>query len=166
MAAHAKPNACWLKSGQAVLRKPRWATLTAQGARPQRPLWASTSTKNPAYPDTVYVSSLIGPDTITTLPEATMAAFEDHGTLAATVTRDVDDAQATIERLAEVGVDLRQVAGVLEVEGVDAFARSYDELLALLRARAERRAWHERVEARPSRRGAARGADAAGAGRP
>jgi transaldolase len=137
MAAHAKPNACWLKSGQAVLRKPRWATLTAQGARPQRPLWASTSTKNPAYPDTVYVSSLIGPDTITTLPEATIAAFEDHGTLATNLTHGVQDAQATLERLAAVGVDLRQVAGLLEAEGVAAFANSYDRLLALLQTRPE-----------------------------
>jgi transaldolase len=64
---------------------PRWAALAARGARTQRPLWASTSAKNPAYPDTVYVDSLIGPDTITTLPEPTIAAFEDHGTLATTI---------------------------------------------------------------------------------
>jgi transaldolase len=76
-----------------------WQALAARGARPQRPLWASTSTKNPAYPDTVYVDNLIGPDTITTLPEATIAAFRDHGTLAATITHGVQDAQATLERL-------------------------------------------------------------------
>ena len=116
---------------------PRWAALAARGARPQRPLWASTSTKNPAYPDTVYVDSLIGPDTITTLPEPTIAAFEDHGTLATTITRGVRDAQATLERLAAVGIDLRQTAEVLEAEGVAAFANSYDELLALLKARAD-----------------------------
>ena len=103
--------------------------------RPQRPLWASTSTKNPAYPDTVYVDSLIGPDT--TLPEPTTAAFEDHGTLATTITRGVQDAQVTLERLAAVGIDLRQTADVLEAEGVAAFANSYDELLALLQARAD-----------------------------
>jgi transaldolase len=115
---------------------PRWEALAARGARPQRPLWASTSTKNPAYPDTVYVDGLIGPDTITTLPETTIAAFEDHGTLATTITRGVEDAQATLERLGEVGVDLGEVARVLEAEGVAAFARSYDGLLSLLQAKA------------------------------
>ena len=102
----------------------------------QRPLWASTSTKNPAYPDTLYVDGLIGPDTITTLPEDTIAAFEDHGTLAETLTQGAEDAKATLERLAAVGVDLRQVAQVLEAEGVAAFAKSYDGLLSLLQARA------------------------------
>jgi transaldolase len=115
---------------------PRWQALAARGARPQRPLWASTSTKNPAYPDTVYVDGLIGPDTVTTLPEATIAAFEDHGTLAATLTQGVQDAQATLERLAAAGIDLDEVAGVLEAEGVAAFASSYDGLLSLLQARA------------------------------
>ena len=114
---------------------PRWQALATRGARPQRLLWASTSTKNPAYPDTMYVDSLIGPDTITTLPEATVAAFEDHGTLATTITQDVEDAQATLDRLAVVGVDLRHVARVLEDGGVAAFADSYDRLLALLQAR-------------------------------
>jgi transaldolase len=115
---------------------PRWRALAARGARPQRPLWASTSTKNPAYPDTLYVDGLIGPDTVTTLPEATIAAFEDHGTLAATLTHGVQDAQATLDRLAAVGIDLPQVAQVLEAEGVAAFAKSYDGLLSLLQAKA------------------------------
>ena len=115
---------------------PRWESLAARGARLQRPLWASTSTKNPAYPDTLYVDNLIGADTVTTLPEATIAAFEDHGTLAATITQDVEDAQADLEGLAQVGVDIDEVARVLEVEGVAAFAKSYDRLLSLLRARA------------------------------
>jgi transaldolase len=114
---------------------PRWQALAARGARPQRLLWASTSTKDPAYPDTVYVDNLIGPDTITTLPETTIAAFQDHGTLATTITQDVEDAHATMDRLAAVGIDPRAVARVLEDEGVAAFANSYDELLALLRAR-------------------------------
>jgi transaldolase len=116
---------------------PRWAALAARGARPQRPLWASTSTKNPAYPDTLYVDSLIGPDTVTTLPEATIAAFEDHGTLAATITHRVQDAQATLDRLGAVGIHLDEVAGVLEAEGLAAFAGSYQGLLALLQARAD-----------------------------
>jgi len=115
---------------------PRWQALAARGARVQRPLWASTSTKNPAYPDTVYVDGLIGPDTITTLPEPTIAAFEDHGTLAATITQGLEDAEATLERLAEVGIDLGEVARVLEAEGVAAFAKSYDGLLSLLQTRA------------------------------
>ena len=115
---------------------PRWRALAARGARPQRPLWASTSTKNPAYPDTVYVDGLIGPDTVTTLPEATIAAFEDHGTLAATLALGVQDAQATLDRLTAAGIDLDEVAGVLEAEGVAAFAGSYDGLLSLLRAKA------------------------------
>jgi transaldolase len=114
---------------------PRWRALAARGARVQRPLWASTSTKDPVYPDTVYVDSLIGPDTITTLPETTMAAFEDHGTLATTITQDVDEARAALERLAAVGIDPGDVARALEDEGVAAFADSYDGLLALLRAR-------------------------------
>jgi transaldolase len=114
---------------------PRWQALAARGARPQRLLWASTSAKDPAYPDTVYVDSLIGPDTITTLPEATIAAFEDHGTLAATLPDGVPDAHASLQRLAAVGVRLPEVAAVLEAEGVAAFAKSYDELLSLLRSR-------------------------------
>jgi transaldolase len=113
----------------------RWQALAARGARLQRPLWASTSTKNPAYPDTIYVDGLIGPDTITTLPEATIAAFEDHGTPASTITQGVQDAQTTLERLAEVGIDLPEVAHVLETEGVAAFAKSYDALLSLLQTR-------------------------------
>jgi transaldolase len=115
---------------------PRWRALAARGARPQRPLWASTSTKNPAYPDTVYIDGPIGPDTVTTLPEATIAAFEDHGTLAATLTLGVQDAQATLDRLTAAGIDLDEVAGVLEAEGVAAFAGSYDGLLSLLQAKA------------------------------
>jgi transaldolase len=116
---------------------PRWEALAARGARPQRPLWASTSTKNPAYPDTVYVDGLIGPDTITTLPESTIAAFEDHGTLDATITQGLEDAEATLDRLAAAGIDRQDVARVLEAEGVATFAKSYDDLLSLLQARAD-----------------------------
>ncbi len=83
----------------------------------------------------MYVDDLIGRDTITTLPEATIAAFEDHGTLATTLTQGVEEAQATLERLAEVGIDLREVAGVLEAEGVAAFAKSYHGLLSLLQTK-------------------------------
>jgi transaldolase len=115
---------------------PRWEALAARGARVQRPLWASTSTKNPSYPDTLYVDNLIGPDTINTLPEQTIAAFEDHGTLARTVDAGVDDAEEVFDQLARVGVDMDTVGRVLEDEGVASFNKSYDRLLAALAAKA------------------------------
>jgi transaldolase len=111
---------------------PRWDALAARGARPQRPLWASTSTKNPEYPDLLYVDNLIGPDTVNTLPEPTIDAFLDHGTLARTVDADPDGARQVLDRVAEVGVDMDDVAAVLEDEGVAAFARSYDQLIQVL----------------------------------
>jgi transaldolase len=113
---------------------PRWQALEQQGARLQRPLWASTSTKNPAYPDTLYVDSLIGPDSVNTLPDATLVAFEDHGSVARTI--DADPAAAT-ERWAALAalVDLDDVARVLEAEGVTAFEKSFDELLGVLERR-------------------------------
>ena len=115
----------------------RWEALAARGARLQRPLWASTSTKNPAYPDTLYVDNLIGPDTVNTLPEATLEAFEDHGTVARTIDVGLDAAGETMEGLAGIGVDLGEVAEVLEAEGVASFAKSFDELLETLARRAE-----------------------------
>jgi transaldolase len=114
----------------------RWEALAARGANLQRPLWASTSTKNPAYPDTRYVDELIGPDTVNTMPEATIAAFEDHGTLAATVDRDLEATRRVIDDLAGVGVDMAEVSHTLESEGVAAFAKSYDELMAVLEEKA------------------------------
>ena len=114
---------------------PRWEALAARGARVQRPLWASTSTKNPAYSDTVYVDSLIGPDTINTLPEATIAAFEDHGTVAAALETGVEEAERTLERLEAVGVSMTDVGRTLEDEGVAAFSKSVEELLARLDAK-------------------------------
>jgi transaldolase len=114
---------------------PRWEALTARGARVQRPLWASTSTKNPAYPDTLYVDSLIGPDTINTLPEATIAAFEDHGTLAPTIDADVEEAERTLERLEAIGVSMADVGRTLEDEGVASFTKSFDDLVATLEAK-------------------------------
>ncbi|HET7487349.1 MAG TPA: transaldolase [Acidimicrobiales bacterium] len=115
---------------------PRWEALRDRGACVQRPLWASTSTKNPAYPDLLYVDQLIGPDTVNTLPDATLDAFADHGTLARTIDTDVDGARRTLEALAEVGVDMDDVAKVLEDEGVAAFAKSYDEVLQRLHDKA------------------------------
>lgn len=110
----------------------RFAALAARGARLQRPLWASTSAKNPSYPDLLYVDSLIGPDTVDTMPPATIDAFADHGVVARTVDTDLDGARATIDRLAEVGVDLADVTEQLEVEGVASFAKSFDELIERL----------------------------------
>ncbi len=111
---------------------PRWDALAARGANVQRPLWASTSTKNPAYPDLLYVDSLIGPDTVNTMPDATVEAFLDHGQLARTVDHDLDGARAHLERLAEVGVDMADVARVLEDEGVASFSKSFEQLLQAL----------------------------------
>jgi transaldolase len=114
---------------------PRWQALADQGARVQRPLWASTSTKNKAYPDTLYVDELIGPDTVNTLPDATIEAFADHGTLARRVDADLDAADAAWQGLADVGVDMDDVAAVLEREGVSSFEKSFDELLTTLEAK-------------------------------
>jgi transaldolase len=110
----------------------RWEALAARGAKVQRPLWASTSTKNPAYPDTLYVDELIGPDTVNTLPDATIEAFADHGTLARRVDADVDEAEAVWKGLAAAGVDMDDVAATLESEGVASFQKSFDELLDAL----------------------------------
>jgi len=116
---------------------PRWDALAARGARKQRPLWASTSTKNPAYPDTLYVDALIGPDTVNTIPDATLEAFDDHGTVARTIDTGVDDARAVLDGLAAVGVDLADATRVLEDEGVAAFSKSFDELIGVLQTKAE-----------------------------
>ncbi len=110
----------------------RWEALRAKGARVQRPLWASTSTKNPAYPDLLYVDNLIGPATVNTMPEDTLRAFEDHGTLKRTVDADPDDAVGVLDRLREVGIDMEDVEQTLEDEGVHSFAKSFDELLQSL----------------------------------
>jgi len=111
---------------------PRFQALAARGARVQRPLWASTSTKNPAYPDLLYVDGLIGSNTVDTMPPATVEAFLDHGTVARTVDQDMDGARAVLGGLAEVGVPLEEVTSLLETEGVAAFAKSFDELIESL----------------------------------
>jgi transaldolase len=114
----------------------RWEALAAKGAHPQRPLWASTSTKNPAYPDLLYVDNLIGPDTVNTMPDATVAAFADHGTVARTIDTAVEQAAADLERLEAVGVNMEDVARVLEEEGVASFSKSWDELMQSLNDKA------------------------------
>jgi transaldolase len=114
----------------------RWEALSDQGARVQRPLWASTSTKNPAYPDTLYVDSLIGPDTINTMPDATIDAFERRGTVACTINKNLDEAHQVMDDLAKVGVDMAEVGRTLEEEGVASFAKSFDELMGTLTEKA------------------------------
>jgi len=115
----------------------RWEFLAGKGASPQRCLWASTSTKNPAYPDTYYVDNLIGPMTVNTMPEDTIEAFADHGTASPTLEQGLDEAHRTFERFAEAGVDYDDVVETLEREGVEKFAESFRELLDGLRAKSE-----------------------------
>jgi transaldolase len=109
-----------------------FAPLSARGAKVQRPLWASTSTKNPAYRDVIYVEELIGPDTVNTLPVATLEAFRDHGEPRASLLEDVAGADRVFAELATVGVDIDAVTTELQVEGVAAFAKSFDQLLGAL----------------------------------
>ena len=101
----------------------------------QRPLWASTSTKNPLYPDTLYVDSLIGPDTVNTLPESTLQAFEDHGTLARMIDVEIAAAEHDMRALARTGVDLDDVGRTLEREGIAAFQASFTHVLETLSAK-------------------------------
>jgi transaldolase/glucose-6-phosphate isomerase len=108
----------------------RWQRLAARGARVQRPLWASTSTKNPHYPDTLYVDGLIGPHTVNTVPPATLDFFRDHGTVALTLEAGLDEARADLVRLAELGVDLEVLTQKLQDDGVAAFGKSFDALMA------------------------------------
>ena len=116
---------------------PRWDALVARGARPQRPLWASTSTKNPDYPDTLYVDSLIGPLTVNTIPEKTLDDFDDHGTLARTVDADLAGAHAVLDAFADLGLSLADVTTQLEDEGVASFSKSFDDLLDSLAEKAK-----------------------------
>ena len=113
----------------------RWDVLAGKGARTQRCLWASTSTKNPEYRDVLYVEELIGPETVNTMPEETILAFQDHGELALTLERDLDEAKRVFERIAEAGVDYDDVVAVLEQEGVQKFSDSFAELLDGVRAK-------------------------------
>ncbi|HXF97055.1 MAG TPA: transaldolase [Gaiellaceae bacterium] len=113
----------------------RWEALAARGARPQRCLWASTSTKNPAYRDVLYVEELIGPETVSTMPPETIAAFQDHGVVRDTLTEGIAEARALFEELAAAGVDYEDVVRTLEREGVDKFAASFSELLDGIRAK-------------------------------
>ncbi len=112
----------------------RWERLAARGAIPQYCLWASTSTKNPEYRDVMYVEELIGPDTVNTMPEDTIQAFQDHGRIEPTLDQGLDDAKAVLDALAEAGVDYDDVTETLEREGVKKFSDSFDDLLEGIRA--------------------------------
>lgn len=113
-----------------------WKALAAKGARVQRPLWASTGTKNPAYPDLLYVENLVGPDTVNTLPEKTLEALLDHGRdLGDTVLEGVDEARGTLDDLKELGIDVEVLGEKLQGEGVVLFEKSYDELLGVVEER-------------------------------
>src|SRR5438105_4041887 len=107
----------------------RWDPLAAKGATRQRCLWASTSTKNPEYPDVLYVEGLIGPQTVDTMPEETIQAFQDHGKVAETLTQDVDAARKLFDDLRAAGIDYDDVVRVLEEEGVQKFSDSFEELM-------------------------------------
>ncbi|HTO91944.1 MAG TPA: transaldolase [Candidatus Sulfotelmatobacter sp.] len=118
-----------------VFASPRFATLDAQGARVQRPLWASTSTKNPAYRDVLYVEELIGADTVNTMPPQTLAAFNEHGVVESRIEHDLEGARELFQRLPALGVPIDALIGQLEPEGVAAFVKSYESLLETLESR-------------------------------
>ncbi|MHB1296785.1 MAG: transaldolase [Anaerolineae bacterium] len=122
---------------QSLFGDKRWARLAEKGARVQRPLWASTSTKNPAYPDTLYVDNLIGPHTVNTMPPETIKAVLDHGHVARTIDQGVPEAARHLEHLQEVGVDLDAILKRLLDDGVDAFAQSYASLLHSIQTKAD-----------------------------
>jgi transaldolase len=121
---------------QRICSNPRWEALAARGARVQRPLWASTSAKNPAYPDTLYVDTLIGPHTVNTTPPQTLIALMDHGQLAETITQDVAGARALMAELAAAGVDLDAVTADLLRDGLNAFSDAFGQLLNGLQTKA------------------------------
>ena len=113
----------------------RWQALADVGATTQRPLWASTSTKNPAYRDVMYVEELIGPETVNTMPLETVSAFQDHGNVALTIEQGIDEAKRVFEELEAAGVDYDDVTATVEREGVEKFSDSFEELLAGIRAK-------------------------------
>ncbi len=118
------------KKYQEIFSTPRWQALAAKGAQTQRVLWASTSTKNPNYRDVVYVEELIGPDTVNTMPPATVEAFRDHGKLRNSLTEDVPGAKKTMDDLERAGISMKEVTDRLTQEGVKLFADAFDKLLA------------------------------------
>ena len=118
------------KSYQRIFSGARWQALAAKGAQTQRVLWASTSTKNPNYRDVIYVEELIGPDTVNTMPPATIDAFRDHGKLRNSLTEDVAGAQKVMDDLAHSGISMKEVTDKLTEDGVKQFADAFEKLLA------------------------------------
>jgi transaldolase len=116
----------------------RWERLASAGARVQRPLWASTSTKSPAYRDVIYVEELIGPHTVNTMPLNTVEAFADHGVARRTVDQDVEAAHQDLRTLAELGIDMDAVTDQLQREGVDKFIKSFRELIGSVESKLAR----------------------------
>jgi transaldolase/glucose-6-phosphate isomerase len=145
------------ESFQQLFSGPRWEKLRKAGARTQRCLWASTSTKDPRYPDTYYVEELIGPDTVDTIPPATLAAFREHGEVRRSLDENVELAKRQLKQLGDVGVDLDQVTRELEVEGVETFTKSFESLVDTLRRESQKikagkgpRQWHSLGELQPA----------------
>ena len=130
--ANAKLAYAWF---QEFIASDRWQALAAKGAMPQRLLWASTGTKNPDYSDVLYLDTLIGPDTVNTVPPKTLDAFRDHGTAAATLTQDVDGARHVLAEAARLGLDLDGVTDGLVSEGVASFSKAFDDLLGAIGAK-------------------------------
>ncbi|MFZ1156607.1 MAG: transaldolase [Candidatus Sulfotelmatobacter sp.] len=125
---------------QKIFSGPRWQALAAKGAQTQRVLWASTSTKNPAYRDVLYAEELIGPDTVDTMPPATIDAFRDHGRVRNSLTEDVPAAQKTMDDLAKAGISIKEVTDKLTDDGVKLFADAFDKLLAAVAKKTQRKA--------------------------
>jgi transaldolase / glucose-6-phosphate isomerase len=123
-----------------IFSGPRWHALAKKGAQVQRVLWASTSTKNPAYRDVLYVEEMIGKDTVNTIPPATLDAFRDHGKVRESLTEDIAGAQRTMDTLAKVGISMKQVTDKLTIDGVKLFAEAFDQLLAALEKSSGRQA--------------------------
>ena len=124
---------------QRIFSGPRWAALAAKGAQTQRVLWASTSTKNPNYRDVMYVEELIGPDTVDTMPPATIDAFRDHGKVRNSLTEDVPGAQKVMDDLAKAGVSIKEVTDKLTTDGVKLFADAFNKLLAAVEKNTQRK---------------------------
>lgn len=130
--ANAKLAYAWFRT---LLASERWQALAAKGAMPQRLLWASTGVKDPAYPDTLYVDALVGPNTVTTLPPKTLDAFRDHGAVGPTLTEDIEGARRVLSEAARLGLDLDAVTRGLVEEGITLFAEATDALLGAVDAK-------------------------------
>src|SRR4029077_7406801 len=133
-AAVANAKLAYLRFGE-IVASDRWRKLAEEGATVQRTLWASTGTKNPAYSDVLYVDSLIGPDCVNTMPEGTIAAFSDHGTVRRTVDEDLDDARKLLDDVAAAGVSIDGVTTKLEHDGVSSFSDSFNSLVQTIQER-------------------------------